>query len=59
MTASFIINTLFKTINKSGFRIINSATVLKNNSKNVIYCRKIHLVDIQSESPVVNLTMAG
>ena len=45
------LNTLFKIINttKSGFRIIKSATILKNNSKNVI----------QRASPLVNLTMAG
>ena len=45
------LNTSFKIINttKSGFRIIKSTTILKNNSKNVI----------QRESPLVNLTMAG
>ena len=56
----FITKTLFKIINttKSGFQIVKSATILKNNSKNVIYWRKIHLVDIQGESLLVNLTMA-
>ena len=44
------LNTLFiKIINtaKSGFRIVKSATILKNNLENVIYWRKVHLVDIQ------------
>ena len=37
------LNTLLKIINttKSGFRIMKSATILKNSSKNVIYWRKI------------------
>ena len=53
MTSRFIIKTLFNIINttKCGFRIVKSSTILKNNSKNVIYWRKIHLVDIQSENP--------
>ena len=44
---------------KNGFQIVKSATILKNNFKNVIYWLKIHEVDIQSESPLVKLTMAG
>ena len=39
------------------FGLIKSATILKNNSKNVIYWRKIHLVE--RESPLVNLTITG
>ena len=55
------LKTLFKIINttKTGLRIVKSAIIFKNNSKNLIYWRKIHLLDIQSESPLVNLTMAG
>ena len=59
----FIIKTLFKIINttKSGFRIVN-CEVGNNFEKQFQKCNLLankHLVYIQSESPLVNLTMAG
>ena len=51
------LNTLFKIINttKSGFRIIKSATIFEKQFQKYNLLAK----NIQRESPLVNLTMAG